>query len=80
VDENSYGEHEIYHEEQTADGNNGISSLLPINQPAPIPAGQFTIPSALVFGPVALPPNAPVNSVIPLEDIRSEIEESIDLM
>src|SRR5271154_5896410 len=59
-------------EEQTED-NNGVTAFLPLNPPSLIP-GQFTIPSTLVFGPVPLPQNAPINFVIPLEQIRSEME------
>ena len=65
--------------EQPTEDHNGVSAFLPVNPPAPI-LGQFTIPSALVFRPVALPQNAPVNFVIPLEQIRSAIVERSSLM
>jgi hypothetical protein len=65
--------------EQQTEDKNGVSAFLAVNASAPIP-GEFTISSALrVFGGVGLPQHAPVNFVIPLEEIRKEIEEGINL-
>ena len=65
--------------EQQTEDKKSVTAFLAVNAPAPIP-GEFTISSALVFGGVGLPENAPVNFVIPLEKIRKEIEEGIYLM
>jgi hypothetical protein len=67
------------HLEQQTEDKNGVTAFLAVTEPAPIP-GEFTISSALVFGGVGLPQDAPSNFVIPLEEIRKEIEEGINLM
>src|SRR5271156_1978557 len=50
------------HLEQQTEDQNAMSTYSPVHpQPqAPIP-GQFDIPSALIFGPVPIPANAPAN-------------------
>lgn len=65
--------------EQTED-NRGVATYLPVypNPGIALP-GQFTIPSTLIFHPLPLPPSVPSNLVIPIEEMRSQLEVGIGL-
>ena len=66
--------------EQTED-NAGVTTFLPVYPYPVIPlVGQFLIPSSLIFHNLQLPAGMPSNLVIPLEEIRSKLEEGIDLL
>ena len=67
-------------EQQTEDeaGNSSFQPIYPWL--ATNLVGQFSIPSDLILYPNPVPANIPGNLVITLEEIRSSIEFSIDLM
>ena len=66
---------------QQTEDNAGVTTFLPVYPYPQIPlVGQFIIPSSLIFHPLVLPAGVPLDLVIPLEDIRSKLEEGIDLL
>lgn len=58
-----------------------IATYLPVYPyPQVALAGEFSMPSSLIFHPLSLPAGIPLNFVVTLEQIRSKLEEGIDLM
>jgi hypothetical protein len=60
--------------EQTEDAN-GESTFLPVNAPL---LGALAVPSDLIFGSIPVPPGVPLNFVVPLEDIRTAINDGTE--
>lgn len=67
-------------EEQTEDDQSTAAYLPIYPYPQAALAGQFTIPSSLLFHPLPTPPNIPDEFVLELESVRAAIEQSIDLL
>lgn len=59
-------------EQQTEDAD-GVTTYFPVKSQTPL-VGQFSIPSASIFHPIALPPTVPANFVLSFEGIRATIE------
>jgi hypothetical protein len=68
-------------EEQTED-ENGVASFLPIFCPHPQTplGGGCSIPSTLVYDPLPVPPDQPINLILSIESMRAAIEMGLEFM
>lgn len=59
-------------EQETTDVN-GYRTMFPVHTAVPL-IGELVIPSQIIFSPAMLPPNTPLNCVLPFEDVRQMID------